>query len=146
MEAMKATLATLAIAGITTTAVLGFWIAACTELDCGHRSAHNYFCVASKLSATACPEESNALTFVNFHVNGLKTATLSVLGDASFLLSLALLALATILAISVTAPQAGAPRRVAFKRLKRLSTFFSFPPSKNFLGWLAIHENSPAVI
>jgi len=141
---MKGVLAALAIVGIITTAVLGFWIAACTGLDCGHASAHKYLCIASRVNAVDCTEEAGTLAFVNFHINGLKTATLSVLGDTSLLSLLALLALATSFAVSITAPRARAPRRVAFKRLKHLSILFSFPLNKNFLGWLAIHENSPA--
>ena len=121
-------------------------------LAMGHDNGHFHGgCIASLVEGVVCNGIKNVKEFLNFHVNAFKSfseAVFNYFGFAGFLglavLILGMLIFSFLNAIPKTVLDLCADHTARFRKYFRdHKTCLNFI---EFLGWLALHENSPAYI
>lgn len=118
-------------------AVFSFTAVACFGFDCMHQT-HNW-CIAAGASARPCPENTNLLTLMNFHINALKGFSTAVFGEplGIFTMIVSFAALAGLIIFTNTA--AGflqIPVLDKTDRWRRMSGL----PARKFMRWLSLHQ------
>ena len=108
-------------------------------------STHGSLCVVSVAMGTDCPDETNTLDSISFHLNTVKDFSLGVLSGVYFgsLLALSLLFLFEVLYPASRLLVFSSPQ-VLFSRDRRKKPFIV--QERLLTGWLALHENSPALV
>jgi hypothetical protein len=104
---------------------------------------HEGGCIAALARGTDCPKQGNLVDYLAFHLDAFKNFSTATFNDiASSLLILSLfVALVTLWALR---RRNLAPPKLAYFRLKQFNSFH--PPSQDeLIGWLSLHENSPAL-
>lgn len=121
-------------------AVFGF-------IGMNHGSGHGYNgCIAVMAKGVSCPEETNSLSFLNFHVNAFKSFSTAVFGGNALAALLFLAGLGLLIGSRVAADIFSAPPRlIEYSRYKHFLESFSPPRQKEF-HWLALRENSPTAL
>lgn len=135
------------IASILGTAVLGFLAMGCMGLGCAGGSDAHLLCIASKLSTTTCPPESNALAFLNFHIDGLKNVSAAT--PVSPLISgmfFAFLLLTALIAFALAPWLERKTEVTSYRRLKLRSSLAQFRLKLALASWLAILEKRDPVL
>ena len=100
-------------------------------------------CIASTVKGVDCPIEVKSLDFVVFHIDAFKSFSLATLGED--VVSVLLLSFVSLFFIGLAIFSSFLLRRLqlVFYRCRFLDSFSHFQ-EKEFIGWLALHENSPA--
>ena len=100
-------------------------------------------CIAAAANNTACPEEGNTFSFLDFHFGALRNFTSatfpSSLSFAAFLILFALGAGMALFGRGFAAGDAGIFGLTAQRRFE----YKAFSIRRVFSHWLALHENSP---
>lgn len=143
---MKPLLITLLIAGyvaIGVFSVFGMHARIDTNMQ-GHGTTSSN-CIAAMVKGVTCPKETSPIDFASFHIEAFKEFSLATFGGG-LLVSLLILTLLVIgiglgklLSKYLTLLQPN----LAYSRHRPRQ--FSSPPKQQFLYWLSLHENSPAV-
>lgn len=131
---MRRLLALLTIIGFSGIAVFGVF-----AMNHGHGDIG---CIAASAQGSSCPNTSNVLSFIAFHVNAFKTFSTATFGSQAID---ALLIITALLSIAVLLSTAGLAIVPASSN-RRLSDFSVPPLKQQFTRWLAFHENSPSLI
>lgn len=107
---------------------------------------HDGGCITSSVQGTDCPKQGDPISYLTFHIDAFREFSNAVFDEnlLASLLALALLVVGVGLAFlsGNLAPPKLNPGYIFYR--KRES--FRSPPQQQFLRWLALHENSPAVI
>ena len=102
---------------------------------------HDSGCIAAVAQGVDCPKEDNVFAYLSFHIETLKNLSTAALGSL-LILPLLVAAIAKRFGWEDSAlPQIS----FLYSRLKH-SYLFSARPRDQLIGWLALHENSPAAI
>ncbi|MBI4119271.1 MAG: hypothetical protein HY456_00300 [Parcubacteria group bacterium] len=130
---MKAALIIFLITGFIAIAVFGVF-----AMGHGNEHSHNG-CIAATAQGTDCPKEEGAFSFIAFHLEAFRSFSTATFGNN--LASVLLLLIVSVLNVAVALP--------AFATDHRRGQFlesYSPPFQRELTRWLALHENSPAVL
>lgn len=134
---MKYFTSLLLVASFVGIAVFGFAL-----IDHDMQSPNND-CVASALDGTECPMNIVAMTL--HHVSAIQiltTTTVPSIGNWFLLLAFASL---VFIGLSLFFHYQFNPPRLVFYRYRSKYSFYP-PQKREYLRWLALHENSPATL
>ncbi|MEK9154816.1 MAG: hypothetical protein AAB596_02000 [Patescibacteria group bacterium] len=112
----------------------------------GHESGAHNGCVAVTAQGIDCPKENGVFSFIAFHFDAFRSFSTAVFGEnllASFLTLVLVIggaSLGILLGnlVSLVFPQLN----FSYSRYRRRE-FFNSLSKREFIYWLALHENSP---
>jgi len=134
---MRIFLITIFIIGFVGIATLGIF-----GMHIGMQN-HNGDCIATTAQGTDCPEQSSLVDCLIFRLNAFKNFSIAIVSNSTTLfLVLFLLVVGTVLG-SLLENQALSQR--AYFRPKN-SDLFRPSAQHELFHWLALHENSPAIL
>lgn len=129
---MKSSIAILLLAGVLTLTSFSF-------LVMGHDSQNSHSCAAVMASNTACPPlREDSLAYINFHVDFLKSFTVTIVGSLMALTILTVVLVLEIIDTSQTKRHIFSPTRY-WPHYKE----DPLPLNQRLYAWLALHETSP---
>lgn len=103
-------------------------------------------CIGTTAQGVACPEQANPIDFAAFHIDAFKRFSTATFGESVITgLSLAFASL-VFMGLAFFFPHRFDPLQLAFYRHHRSGDSFSPPQEREYLRWLALHENSPATL
>lgn len=133
---MKSFLTCFIILGFASVAILSIFTMGYGEN--GHRG-----CLAAAANGGNCPEETGFLSFLNFHFNAFKSFSTAIFGDSSFSLAFFFAALLILISNRLIADFPLVEPEADYRQSRIPESIFTL--KRDFAGWLALHENSPAV-
>lgn len=121
-----------------------FGIAVFGVLAMNHESSHGYSgCIAATLQGSGCPDQANALEFLSFHLAAFRSFSAAVFGQSILLLFLSAVSLLSLIVIGKTYAGLGFGPVSQFRWCPEQSASSLEP---HIISWLALHENSPAIL
>lgn len=141
---MKSLLTTLLIASYVAIGVFGvFGMHTQAQMNMQGHDMPPSNCIGAAAKGVDCPKQADPIDFAAFHIDALRGFSLATFGE-NLLASLLVLALLTVGVGSGSffGRLVPPPLNLAYRRYRPEE--FSPPPKKQFLRWLALHENSPA--
>ena len=136
-NSMKSLLASIAFASFIGIAVFGIFS---MHMDMQN---HDGGCIAATAQGTDCPRQLNPLEYLAFHLDAFRNFSTATFSSVTALLSILSL---FVIGIAVTASLENlALPKLKYSWLER-SASFSPPYQHKLLRWLALHENSPAIL
>lgn len=132
---MKPAFATFLVGAFIAVAVFGVF-AMNLEAKAGHVS-----CIAQTVQGAVCPESNGPLAFIGFHLSAFKSFSTAVFGLSSLVTILLTLVLLTI--SGFICRDIFSPKNFSFTARSRESSE-PILSKRQFIHWLALHENSPS--
>jgi len=102
-------------------------------------------CIGAAAQGVDCPKQADPIEFATFHIDAFKGFSTAIPGEnvmAGLLLAFASLVL---MGLAFFFPGRFDPPQLAFYRYSFRDTPFS-SREREYLRWLALHENSPAIL
>lgn len=111
-----------------------------------HSSGHSHNgCVAATSQGVDCSKETDALSFINFHLDAFRSFSTAIFGDnlanALFLLIVLMLPITDGVIVNIRQTQ---PTLTTNYQRRRFLESYPFQFQRELTHWLALHENSPA--
>jgi hypothetical protein len=135
---MKSALAALLIVGFAGIAIFGIFAMSHSESD--HSG-----CIAAATSGTNCPNEGEGLSFLNFHIETFRNFTTATFGEGGMALTIVFVLIAAGFCIGAIRGN-GISQKLALALYRSPEELFRSPFTIRLNHWLALHENSPAIL
>ena len=102
-------------------------------------------CIGATAQGVDCPKQADPIDFATFHIDAFKGFSTATFGENVLAGLLLLFASLVFMGLAFFFPNRFDPPRLAFYRY-RFRDSFSPPQKREYLRWLALHENSPATL
>jgi hypothetical protein len=131
------------LVGISLASFLAIAVFGVFAMNHGSGHDHEEGCIAATAQGTYCPKEGSVLSFLNFHLDAFRSFSVATFGGnlvniMSLLTALVLVFFGIITSIN---PASG----ISYRRRQFLESY-SFSFQREITHWLALHENSPAIL
>ncbi|MBI4085897.1 MAG: hypothetical protein HY433_01475 [Candidatus Liptonbacteria bacterium] len=105
--------------------------------------AHDGDCIAATAQGAGCSKQASPVDYAAFHLNAFKIFSSAAFSENFLSVLLPALAALLLIGLGFFRQFLFMPPQPILSRHKFRNTF-SFPQKREFIRWLALHENSPA--
>ena len=100
-------------------------------------------CIAATAQGGDCPKEASVLSFIAFHLGALRSFSTAIFSQSILFLFLVVVSLLSLIAIGRAYARIDSPGLFLLKQSLESS---ASPLQQRIIRWLALHENSPAIL